>query len=71
MDATIAQFPKNNVLSIGGGKSYLFSPPGRPSILPNTFKIYLLFSNFKFHSACLIKLSAFLNPHFLNNSSSL
>ena len=69
--AAIAQLPKNNFVSIGGGKSYLFSLFGLPSVLANTCSIYFLPSVFIDHSCCFTKSSAFLNPHFLNNSSSL
>ena len=68
---TIKQLPKNNVSSIGGGNSYLFSWVARPSVLPYTLIVYdfLLISS-TFHVVANSKPCPFLNPAFLYSSSS-
>ena len=63
--------PTYKLLSIGGGKSYLFSEPALPSNFPYICTKYFCPSSFTDHSTCNLKSSDFLKPHFLYNSSTL
>ena len=68
---TRAHVPKNNSLSKGGGKSYLFSKLALPVFLPQSDTLYFSFVPFIVSDhVCRHKKSSFTrNPHFLYNVS--